>query len=384
MKEGPMVSRVHAAGSGVRPRLRGAPREGKAETQSRRGLVLSILLVTLLLHAGALALFGLLKIAEFFKEPEASFVVSRKAPRLPAPTREHRIKMAEHQAMAPRPVLRERLVSARPQALALPELPKVPVDQMLPLDPAALLTDQLVQTAMGPSLTAAGLGGKGGQAGEGGRDVGGMSFFNIRDRARSVVIMIDVSASMFGRTGDLDYGSGKLLRRGREQAFQSVREEVFRLIDGLTAASRFGLIHWSGSARLWQDQLVPATLAEREAAKLHVQQQVDYNKAGPRGGRPGGTRHDYALEALLQLAPETAFMLTDGNATRSLGKGKFEVIEVGALLDLIETATSPPPRIHTIYYLTGKDKRDEEHLLRRLARRTGGQFRKQKATFPAQ
>jgi hypothetical protein len=209
-----------------------------------------------------------------------------------------------------------------------------------------------------------------------------MSFFNIRDQSRSVVIMIDVSASMFGRTGDLDYSSGKLMRKGTAQAFQVVREEAAKLIDGLSVNTLFGIIHWSGSARLWKEALVPATSGHRAAAKRYLQEQVDYNKAGPRGGRPGGTRHDYALEALLALQPETAFMLTDGNATRSLGRGAFEVIEAQELLAQLEAAVTEGarlPRLHTIYYVTGKDDKEEERMLRSLARRTGAQFRKQAA-----
>lgn len=113
-----------------------------------------------------------------------------------------------------------------------------------------------------------------------------MSFFNIEDRFRSVVILIDASASMFGRTGDLDYSASKLVRKGREQAFQVIRDEAMKLIDQLSVNARFGIVHWSGSARSWRETLVPATPANRAEAKRHLQDQVDYNKAGPRGGVP--------------------------------------------------------------------------------------------------
>jgi hypothetical protein len=280
--------------------------------------------------------------------------------------------------MAPKPVFSERFVSKRPTAFALPELPEMPVDQMIPLDPAELVADQLSTLGVGAGLGSA----LGAEFSGGGGQGNGMSFFNIRDQSRSVVIMIDVSASMFGRTGDLDYSSGKLMRKGTAQAFQVVREEAAKLIDGLSVNTLFGIIHWSGSARLWKEALVPATSGHRAAAKRYLQEQVDYNKAGPRGGRPGGTRHDYALEALLALQPETAFMLTDGNATRSLGRGAFEVIEAQELLAQLEAAVTEGarlPRLHTIYYVTGKDDKEEERMLRSLARRTGAQFRKQAA-----
>ena len=118
----------------------------------------------------------------------------------------------------------------------MPELPEVPVDQMIPLDPSELISDQLASLSGSPGLgTALGKGLAGGQ-GTG----SGMSFFNIKDNARSVVIMIDVSASMFGRTGDLDYSSSKLVRKGKDQVFQTIRDEASQLIDSLSVNTLFG------------------------------------------------------------------------------------------------------------------------------------------------
>ena len=36
------------------------------------------------------------------------------------------------------------------------------------------------------------------------------------------------------------------------------------------------------------------------------------------------------------------------------------------------------PRVHTLYYLTRQDRREEEKMLRGIATRTGGKFRKVK------
>jgi hypothetical protein len=349
----------------------------KPKDRKKRGLIVTIILGSIAAHAVGLVLFGLFKIADYFKEPEATFVVEQKIS-VPAQTREHKMNMAKHMAMTPKPVFNEKLVSIRPTAFALPDLPKVPIAQMIPLDPSELISDQLASLS-----GSAGLGSGMGKGLAGGGGTGsGMSFFNIKDNARSIVIMIDVSASMFGRTGDVDYSQSKLVRKGKNQAFQVIREEAFKLVDSLSVNTLFGVIHWSGSARLWKDSLVPATKENRALAKEHIQTRVDYNKAGPLGGRPGGTRHDYALEALLALRPEVAFMLTDGNATRSLGRGKSETIEANALYQLIDNAAKDLPkipRIHTIYYLTGKDKREEEQMLKGLSRKTKGKFSKQKA-----
>lgn len=117
----------------------------------KKGLVVSIVAGSLAVHAAALALFGLWKIAEYFQEPEATFTVERSLA-IPAPTREHRMQMAQHRAMAPKPVFSERLVSIRPTAFALPDLPPMPIDQMIPLDPVELVADQLSSFSPGAGL----------------------------------------------------------------------------------------------------------------------------------------------------------------------------------------------------------------------------------------
>ena len=123
-----------------------------------------------------------------------------------------------------------------------------------------------------------------------------------------------------------------------------------------------------------------ATTANKVAAMRHIQEEVDANSARPTGGKPGGTRHDYALKKLFELRPEVAFLLSDGNATASDRGGK-EIPEK-ELLDIVEAGgqnAAYSPRIHTIYYVTGSDKRSEERMLRALSRKTGGKFDKVKA-----
>ena len=68
------------------------------------------------------------------------------------------------------------------------------------------------------------------------------------------------------------------------------------------------------------------------------------------GGRPGGTRHDYALEELLRLNPESAFMLADGNATVTQPGGGISPIPARDLTAILESAAESRetlPRIHT-------------------------------------
>lgn len=342
---------------------------------------LGTLALSLVLHGAIIAAAVVFVVSEILlTPPQESFTPPEKRVQLPAQLREQALSNAKHDAAAPRPSYSQRLASTAPGPVTVPAMPDVDLKQMLPLDPSELVSDQ-ISGMIGASGygrgTGRGLGGGGG-TGKG----SGLAFFDIKDTAKSLVIMIDVSQSMFTRTGDYDSSSRKLLKEGKDQAFHVIRIEAIKLIHGLGPDTRFGIIRWSGSARSWKPELVRATDANKELARLHIETEVDANSAPPTGGRPGGTRHDYALEELLRLAPETAFMLTDGNATRSEKGGGMTPIPAKELTSLLETAAEEHetlPRIHTIYYLTGADKKEEEDMLKDIARKTKGHFRKVEA-----
>jgi hypothetical protein len=336
------------------------------------------LLISLAVHAALLCLTLLVVVSRYLQPEDEPVFVSSPRLLLPAQIREHRMNAARHDASAPRPSYSPRITGASPSPISIPPTPEVNVQQMLPLNPSQMVSDQISSL-----IGSAGYGSGNGEGLSGGSGSGpaaaGVSFFSINDATRSIVILIDVSQSMFSRTGDYDSGSRRLLRSGKDQAFHTIRTEALQLISSLGPDTRFGIIRWSGSARSWQPSLVRATDAHKAAARDHILNVVDAESAPPTGGRPGGTRHDYALEELFRLAPESAFMLTDGNATRSSPRGGMSPIPNSEIFDLITSAShSLPalPRIHTIYYVTGSDRKEEEDLLRGIARRTKGKFRK--------
>ncbi len=340
-----------------------------------------VLVSVILLHAAGLVGFGFWVVARILLKPKETitFTVQPRKVRMVAQTPEHHMNLAAHEAAAPKPTYNSRISASTPAKFNLPELPKVDLQQMLPLDPSELVSDE-VSSLVGSAGQGTGLGsGLKGAGGLGNGKGTGLSFFGLKDTGRSLVIMIDVSNSMFGRTGDYDYSTRKKLREGKDQSFQNIRDEAVKLIDALPLNTRFGIIRWSGSARAWKPQLVPATPEAKAAAREHIQNEIDVGTAPPMGGRPGGTRHDYALELLFSLQPEVAFMLTDGNATASQTGGGMKTIPTEELLEQINEAkkqNSALPRVHTIYYLTGADKPEEEALLRGIARRTKGEFKK--------
>lgn len=317
-----------------------------------------------------------------FAAGAAYWVVSRQSarkltfnagPKSPNPSEralQHRVQLQKKMTAPVAPP--QRILANVASKVALPPMPEMPKSTTAEFAP------------MKAAAPAAGFGARtAGMMSAGGTGSGApISFFGIRDVSSNVVIMIDISDSMFGRTGDYDYKAHKLVRVGKDQAFQTIRDEAIKLVQGLPRAANFAITRWSGSARAWQPQLVPATEENKRAAIEHIQNGLDIHKAPKERDKPGGTRHDYALELAFSMQPEggTIYMLTDGEANGELpGGGKITPEYLYSIVDTGEKSLARKAKLHTIYYVTGKDKADEEQMLRQLANRTGGSFQKVKA-----
>jgi hypothetical protein len=295
-------------------------------------------------------------------------------PKSPNPSEralEHRVQLQKKaQTTSAPPAVPKRVLTTGLAKVALPPLPEIRTPESAP---PTMMSAGGTGAAFGGS-SAPSLGGGGGGNGT------AINFFGIRDISSSVVIMIDVSDSMFTRTGDAS--SRKLGRHGKDQNFQVIRDEASKLVQSLTPQTRFGIVRWSGGAYSWKPELVPATEENQQAAIVHIQNEVDYKTAKPKKGQAGGTRHDLALADALSLKPETIYMLTDGNATASQPGGGLKPIPPQEIYKVAEEGQKQlikKAHLHVIYYLNGKEKSDEVDMLRGLASRNSGKFQKVEA-----
>lgn len=295
-------------------------------------------------------------------------------PKSPNPSEralEHRVQLQKKmESVSAPPAVPKRVLTTGMAKVVLPPLPEIKAPETAP---RAMMNAGGTGVAFGTSGGASGGGGGGGNGSQ-------INFFGIRDLSTSVVIMIDVSDSMFIRTGDAQFPS-KLIRHGKEQNFQVVREEAIKLVQSLSPQTRFDIIRWSGGPYAWQPELMPATEENKAAAVEHIQTEVDYKKARAKKGTAGGTRHDLALELAFSLKPETIYMLTDGNATIS-EEHKLKPIPPQVIFKVAEDgqkALTKKAHLHVIYYLNGKEKSDEADMLRGLASRNSGKFQKVEA-----
>ena len=307
-------------------------------------------------------------VSKYSAQRKLTFNAGPKSPNPSERALEHRVQLQKKMksASAP-PSVPKRVLTTGMAKVTLPPMPEIKMPESAP-------RTMMSAGGAGAAFSTAGAASAGGGGGNGMQ----INFFGIRDLSTSVVIMIDVSDSMFTRTGDAQYPS-KLVRHGKDQNFQLIRDEAIKLVQSLTPQTRFGIVRWSGGAYAWNPELVPATEENKQAGIEHIQKEVDYKGAKPQRGKPGGTRHDYALAEAFSLKPETIYMLTDGNATASQPGGGLQAIPPQEIYKIVEEGQKQLPKkahLHVIYYLNGKEKSDEVDMLRGLASRNSGKFQK--------
>ena len=337
----------------------------KARTWLKPALLGSVL-IHLVFAGGA----GVYVVSRYTAERKLTFQGGPKSPNPSERALQHRVQVEKRmQAQSQPAAVPKRVLTTGLAKVTLPEMPDLPMPNTAANVPKMAGSGGAVSfSAPAAAMGGGALGGTGSGA--------PVTFFGIRDVSTSVVIMIDVSDSMFSRTGDAE--KSKLVKLGKEQSFQAVRDEAIKLVQSLTPGTQFGIVRWSGGAYVWKPELVPATDANKAEAIAHIQSDVDFHKAKKKPDRPGGTRHDYALEEAFKLKPETIYMITDGQASGASPANpskKIEPEDIYRVVDEGQKTLSKKARIHAIYYLTGKEKAEERQMLQRLASRTGGQFR---------
>lgn len=313
---------------------------------------------------------GYLVVSHYSAARKLTFNAGPKSPNASERALQHRVQVQEKMKNAPA-TIPKRVLSTGASKITLPPLPEITGPKNATPPPLMAAAGQNAKFGSAPGTMGA-IGGTGSGA--------PINFFGMREKTNSIVLMIDVSDSMFTRTGDAE--DRNLVKRGKEQNFQTVRDEAIKLVESLGPEIQFGIVRWSGSARSWKPELVPATEENKKAAIEHIQNEVDMKTAKPQRGQAGGTRHDLAIQAAFGLKPQLIFMLTDGNATISQPGGGLKPIPPDELFKAAaegQKGLSRSAKLNVIYYVTGEERDDERDMLQQLARRNGGSFIKIRA-----
>ncbi len=320
------------------------------ERLARRKTAASVVTASVVVHLLLAGAAGVWIVAKIFPPTPARFEV-HKPLTIPAQEREHRMNMAEFDALTPKPSFTEKLASLRPTEFALPDLPRLPMDQMLPLDPSALISDQ-VSSLVGD----AGLGAGGAGLGGGGKGFGTeFSFMGIRSSGRNILLLFDVSESVVNEAAKTDM---PLVR---------IKEETVELIGKLPITARFGLIQFTQNYKAFSAQLLPATDANRASALQWIENEWTES------GRLQGTTNPLGLLAVLELAasmePDVIFLISDGS---------FQYRPEGSIIDIpwedVDDAVDAiqGARLNFIGFAM---EAEDEGRMRRIVSGSGGRFR---------
>lgn len=331
----------------------------KAARIRRKGLIFSVIVGSVIVHVIALALFGLWTVARYWKQPEAVFEV-KKLVKIPPRIPEQKMNLLRHEAMTPKPVFTDKLASIRPIDFALPELPTVDMAQMLPLDPAELISDQAL-SLVGTAGLGRGLGDNLG--GAGGRGSGkGLSFFGMQTEGERIVLLFDVSSSVVNKANAV----GIPLSR--------VRDETLELIDGLPVSSRFSMIQFTQNFKSFSSELVAATDSNKKRARDWVKD--EWVESGTMSGagvvsNPRGVAA--VLEQAFRMKPDVVFLISDASFQWRVDGGIKDIPydELKKLLKDLQEKMAEPARVQ---FLGFQPKPIDVKEWKRLVRRSGGKF----------
>ncbi len=324
---------------------------------NRRAMIGSIIVGSIVVHALILVVFAAWQVASYFTRPEARFEM-KKTVKIPAKTPEHKMNVAKHEAMAPKPTFNDKLVSTRPIDFALPELPEVDMSQMLPLDPSELISDQ-VNGLVGSAALGSGLGS--GFSGGGGTGEG-MSFFGIQAEGDRIVLLFDVSSSVVNAAAE----AGVPLER--------IREETLKLIEGLAPSAKFSMIQFTQNYKPFSDELMAATDSNKRAARDWVEN--EWVESGTMSGgkvvsNPRGLMT--VLEKAFEMRPNLIFLISDASFQWREGGGISDIPydELRKRIDELGGALQEKAPIHLLGFAPDEDDVKE---WRRILRRTGGEI----------
>ena len=332
------------------------------DRSAARKTVTTAVISSVVVHVLIAVVAGIWVVASFIKSEPPRFVAAP-APKIKVPpqTKQHRMNLAAHAALASKPTFKAKLVSTRPTEFALPEAPKISLNDMLTPDPSAIANSMVTGLA---GASGAGAGSGFGLSGAGGKGLGtGLNFMGIKASGKRVLLLFDVSRSVVN----------KAERTG--MSLSKIKEETLSLIDKLPADSRFGIVQFVRNYKPFQPELIPATQPNRDLAREWITS--EWNESGMMGARGKGVVSPMPnglpviLKAAYAMKPDVIFLISDGSFERT--GAEPEKVSEDEFDDLFKelTANGKIP----LHFIGFAMKPDDEKYWSRTARRQGGQFK---------
>jgi uncharacterized membrane protein len=331
-----------------------------------RRLIITVIIVSIGIHLVAGLIAGAVIVARYLAAPPAEFKASRDI-RLPAKQREHKMNMAAFDGMTPKPSFNDKMQSVRPTAFALPEIPKMDMDQVLPLDPSEIVSDQASSlVGSGGFGNGSGSGGSGSGGGLGGT---GMSFFGIQSTGKRILLIFDVSTSVVNKASK----AGVPLTK--------IKEETSSLISKLPISARFGIIQFTRNYKAFNKELLPATDQNRSAALSWIEN--EWVETGMMAASGKVVSNPTGLVGVLKLAaamqPDVIFLISDASFQWTPPSGKStsefgEDIPWPEIDDIAKTSLQGTEGCK-IHFIGFEMKPEDKKEIGSIVRRSGGKLR---------
>ncbi len=295
---------------------------------------------------------------------EEPVFVAPKTIYLPQRELEHSMAVAEFQNAAATPATVPQLTTESLLADS-PALPAIPNVDFTPVENEAIVSE--ADALFGQS-------GLMGALGELSSQASSVSFLGIREEASRFVIVIDVSTSVVNTVN----ASGTPMAR--------IQQEMRELITNLNANTLFNLVLHSRNHSAFQQQLVPATVANKEAAIAWVDRRFpsppDYAFRASDSRQVGEMRNGIIgiMDFVFDAQPDVIFMMSDAGYFTTLVDGGQRPVTTRELNDLVnrrQRDLAENTRIHFIHFPDPRNIQDGRigGDMRRITTSNNGQFR---------
>ncbi|MBU6300393.1 MAG: hypothetical protein KGS60_02470 [Verrucomicrobia bacterium] len=338
-----------------------APSANPASKGAGAALMGSLAVHALLALAG-----GAFIVAKSIQAPPPKFVAPP-APKIKIPpqTRQHRMNLASHAGLASKPTFKQRLVSLRPTAFALPEAPRIGLDANLVPDPSSVVSSLVTGLSGAGGLgngAGFGLGGSGGLA----KGLGGFTFMGLKAQGQKIVLCFDVSASVVNKAG----ASGVPLAK--------IKEETIKLISGLPSGAEFGLIQFVRNFKPFKPELTAMTPANRDLATSWIEREWNESGQMPKGGNgvvsPPANGVPRVLEAAFAMKPDVIFVISDGQFEQTTPDEPNRRIPSEEIEDQVKGFQKAGSKT-SLHFIGFQMREEDKDAWENITRRTGGRLR---------
>jgi hypothetical protein len=221
----------------------------------RKQPLLGTFSISVLIHAGVIALLGGVVVFKVLERPPAQF----KPPPPPAKVTkieprilQHKIKIREQQQNSGRPRVSPRLTANRVAGISLPEIE---------VDPMAEPVKTNIQKSLGKNFSKDGLGtGFGSGTGAGGLGLGtsNVSFFGLTAKGERIAFIVDLSRSMVEDD------------KGGLNGITVLKTELKEMVEKLNDGTFFNLIFFDDHVDVFKPQLVIAKAGTKKEADAFI------------------------------------------------------------------------------------------------------------------